>query len=156
MDDDLEPSLTKNRRQRGGIRKVRAHELKSRHRFQPFQPGHLEIGIIVVVEIVEADDRAAFLQIALRHMEADEACGTGDEYGGHRRGFSIGVWPKISGWRSRSATLTANAIEAKAAPPPRARPESATETRRARAPRDRPSANGLPALAVARRARRSR
>ena len=46
---------------------------------QQFQPRFLQSRIVIVVEIVEADDRLAGFQQPPRHVHADEACRSGYE-----------------------------------------------------------------------------
>jgi hypothetical protein len=54
-------------------------ERKARVRLQPCEPVELQLGIVVIVEIVDADDRMLTLEQSLRDMHADEAGGSGDQ-----------------------------------------------------------------------------
>jgi hypothetical protein len=58
---------------------VRAHVGEGRMVGNPCEPGLLEIDVVVVVEIVDADDRVAPVQQAKGQRVANESGGAGDE-----------------------------------------------------------------------------
>jgi len=58
---------------------IDAMKIESAMRLQIVQPGLLERGIVVVVQVVAADDFMPLLQQAEADVHADETCATGDE-----------------------------------------------------------------------------
>src|SRR6185312_2748567 len=79
MDDVRKAMLRKQLRHPIAVGEIAFDELKSR---QPAKFGKarlFQLGIVIIVEIVEADDGAPALQQPARDMKADEAGGAGDK-----------------------------------------------------------------------------
>ena len=64
----------------GTICDIERLEAKRRKAAQLGEPRLLERGIVVVIEIVDPDDRASLLEQAARHMEPDESRRSGHQY----------------------------------------------------------------------------
>ena len=64
-------------RHRGLVGEVDAGETKPGVTVQPLEPGPLQGGIVVVVQVIESDDLIAARQQALADVVADEAGGAG-------------------------------------------------------------------------------
>ena len=62
------------------VRKIHALETESGAAFELFQPVCLELNRIIVVEIVDADDRMAVRDQAAAEMKTDESGCAGDQY----------------------------------------------------------------------------
>ncbi len=63
----------------GGIADVDADELESLELPQPFQPGMLQSGIVVIVQIIDPGHALAPFEEAFRNVKTDEAGGPGDK-----------------------------------------------------------------------------
>ena len=61
------------------IGEVQLNERESFTRPELCQSSFLQSDVVVIVEIVEADDMVASVQEAHRHMESDESRGSGDK-----------------------------------------------------------------------------
>ncbi|MNN59508.1 hypothetical protein D3C81_1746270 [compost metagenome] len=79
VDHPIEPLAGKERRHGGAIGEIAPLEAKSGQWQQQCQPCLLQADLVVVVEVVEADHLMAVATEPLRHMEADEAGGAGDQ-----------------------------------------------------------------------------
>jgi len=77
--DALEFLARKALRHAGGIGKVELDEAKARILLQQLQARHLQIDVVVLVEIIEADYLITALEQAPGGVKADEARGSGDE-----------------------------------------------------------------------------
>ena len=65
---------------------------RERRMLELLEPRQLEVDVVVLVEVVEADDGVAARQQALRDMHSNEAGGAGDEY------FHAGSRRKVMCW----------------------------------------------------------
>src|SRR5579872_6625010 len=79
----IESVLLEQAVQRSGIDKIGMDELEGRASPKHIEPGMFQTHIVIVIEVVEADDRATRIEIALREMEADEARGACNEDRSH-------------------------------------------------------------------------
>ena len=75
----VEPLLGKQPFYAAAVGDVELHEAETRQRREPHEPVALELRVVVVVEIVEANDLVASGQKRPRYMAADEARRTSDE-----------------------------------------------------------------------------
>ena len=73
VDHHREPMPGKQRGHRRTIRKIGLHETELRILAQDVQPRLLQRRIVIIVEIVQADDMAAFRQQLAGDMKADKA-----------------------------------------------------------------------------------
>ncbi len=89
MHDVREAVFGEQRRHAVTVGEIELNELEVLQFLQLVAPRFLELRIVVGVQVVEADDRAAVLQQALGHVEPDEAGRAGDENGLYRRHRSI-------------------------------------------------------------------
>src|SRR6478752_3455484 len=81
MNDNREFVFAEQRRDRGSICQIRPHKAKARLAFQQLQPRLLQSRIVIAVDAIEANDRAAFGQQLPHQMKTDEARSTGDKNG---------------------------------------------------------------------------
>ena len=79
MHDALELLFGEERADGVAVGDVQLDEAKARLRRQPGEPVMLEAWVVVVVQVVEADDAVAAREQDLRDVHADEAGRTGDE-----------------------------------------------------------------------------
>ena len=79
MHDPVEALGGEQRRTRLRVADIEAVEGKARMRLQPREACLLELGIVIVVEVVDADDLVIALEQPLRDMHADEAGSSGDQ-----------------------------------------------------------------------------
>ena len=83
MDDVVELRLTERSIQRFSIGEIRLDEAEAiaEAALELREPRLLEPGIVIIVEVVDADDVAAALEERVRRCESDEAGAAGDESG---------------------------------------------------------------------------
>ena len=79
VDHPIEPLAGKERRHGCAIGEVHPLEAKTGQWQQQGQPRLLQADLVVVVEVVQANHLMAVAAEPLRHMEADEAGGAGDQ-----------------------------------------------------------------------------
>jgi len=80
MDDPLDPILLHQRLDVIGIGHVHLHEAKIVERVQAGESGSLERRIIIIIEIVDADDGFPAISQPPRNGMADKAGGTSHQY----------------------------------------------------------------------------
>src|SRR5690606_41731390 len=100
------------------VGEVDAVERERRVAPQPLEPRLLEPDVVVVVEVVDADDRVAALQQALGQVVADEPRGSRDQHGARAGRASA----------ARGAPVPALAHRLQYSTSPRSRPRSAALT----------------------------
>ena len=83
MNHLVEPTLTEQRLHARAIRHVQLLKREARPTREARQPRVLQRGIVIVVQIVDADDLVAPLQERDRNVGADEAGSTGQQNSSH-------------------------------------------------------------------------
>ena len=104
MDDAVDVAMPVGQRQHGlAVGNVGLEEGEALVLAQRLQPGELQDRVVVVAEIVDADDRLATRQQGAGDVAADETRGAGDEDGhnGLRTGNAL-----QNEWKERRRTLT--------------------------------------------------
>src|SRR6185369_2726253 len=141
--------LLEQRRERAGRRDVHLDEAE-RAAAEPrelSEPRLLERGIVVVVDVVDADDRLAAREKRAGHMHADEAGGAGDDEGHGARGRDS----KNEGWAALNHRIRGETNAAGRARPAAETRATAAAAERALGPGKRkecdPAHIGLPVLA---------
>ena len=79
MDDSLETFTGEQRSHRRPVGNIHLDEAKIALPRQAGQPGVLEANVVLIVDVVDADDRVTATQEALRGVQADATGGAGDE-----------------------------------------------------------------------------
>src|SRR5207245_2424866 len=100
------------------IDQVQPLEMELRIRCQAIKPGLLQLGVVVVVQVVEADDGLPFVEEPLRYVKPDETGGSGNQDGSgcHARRILGDASPrsKAPGW---PGILAGGGLSARLRPP---------------------------------------
>jgi hypothetical protein len=110
MDDSREALLRKKRSRRIPVGEIKPDESEIAMALQDVEARFLQLGIIVIVDVVDANDLATGRQQKLRNVESYETGSSGDQYRIVRHRFS-GLGPNQSTSGSFSQSSLASCMD---------------------------------------------